>query len=81
METIELRNKLHHYIKNAQEKKLQAIFTMIEDEIKETYNHWNDEDFVNKLQQKEQAYSTGKSKTYTANESAFRAYEAVVRYQ
>ncbi len=39
MDTAELRQKLHHYIENAEEKKLQAIFSMVEVEIEEAYNH------------------------------------------
>jgi len=77
MKSLELRQKLHHYIENAEEKKLQAIFTMVEDEIKEYYDHWNDEEFVNKLHKREQAYLNGASKTYTPGESALRAREAI----
>lgn len=77
MDNTELRQKLHHYIENAKEKKLQAIFTMVEDEIKEAYNHWDDEDFVSELQEREQAYLKGTSKVYTAGESALRAREAI----
>jgi hypothetical protein len=77
MESVELRQKLHHYIENAEERKLQAIFTMVEDEINEYYNHWDDEDFVNELHEREQAYLNGTAKTYTASESASRAREAI----
>ena len=77
MDTRELRQKLHHYIENAEEKKLQAIYSMVEDEIKEAYNHWDDEDFVTVLQEREQAYLNGTSKTYTVSESALSAREAI----
>lgn len=77
MESVELRQKLHHYIENAEEKKLQAIFTMVEDEINEYYNHWDDEDFINQLHEREQSYLNGASITYTASESASRAMEAI----
>jgi hypothetical protein len=77
MKSVELREKLHHYIENAEEKKLQAIFAMVQDEIKEYYNHWDDEEFITELHQREQAYLNGTSKTYTPGESASRAREAV----
>ena len=77
MDNTELRQKLHHYIENAKEKKLQAIFTMVEDEIKEAYNHWDDEGFIIALQEREQAYLKGTSKVYSVSESALRAREAI----
>lgn len=77
MNTAELRQKLHHYIENAEEKKLKAMFSMVEDEIEEAYNHWEDEDFVTVLQEKEQAYLSGTTKIYTVSESAIRAREAI----
>jgi septum formation inhibitor MinC len=77
MDSIELRQKLHHYIENAEDKKLQEIFTMVEDEIQQTYNHWNNEDFVNELYEREQAYLNGTAKTYTEGESASHAREAI----
>jgi hypothetical protein len=77
MDNIELREKLHHYIENAEEKKLQAIFSMVEDEIKETYSFWDDEDFIAVLHEREQAYLNGTSKVYTVAESALRAREAI----
>ena len=77
MDTTELRQKLHHYIENAEEKKLQAIFSIVEVEIEEAYNHWDDEDFVAVLQEREQAYLSGTSTIYTAGESALRAREAI----
>ena len=77
MESVELRQKLHHYIENAEEKKLQAIFTMVEDEINEYYNHWDDEDFVNELHQREQSYLNETAKTYSVSDSASRAREAI----
>lgn len=77
MDVLELRQKLHHYIENAEEKKLEAIFSMVKDEIKEAYSHWDDEGFVKILQEREQAYLNSASKTYTLSESAFRAREAI----
>lgn len=77
MDKAELRQKLHHYIENAEEKKLQAIFLMAEDKIEEVYNHWDDEHFVTVLQEGEQAYLSGTSKIYPVSESALRAREAI----
>lgn len=56
MKTADIRHKLHHYIETAQDKKVKTIFAMVEDEIEETYDYWNDEKFVAKLQRRENAY-------------------------
>lgn len=56
MKTADIRHKLHHYIETAQDKKVKTIFAMVEDEIEETYDYWNDEKFVAELQRRENAY-------------------------
>ena len=56
MTTEDIRQKLHHYIETAQDKKVKTIFAMVEDEIEETYDYWNDEKFVAELQRRENAY-------------------------
>lgn len=50
MKSAELREKLHNYIDTAQEKKLKAIYTMLEEEINETNNLWENEEFVAELE-------------------------------
>lgn len=45
VKTVEIKQKLHHYIETAQDKKLKAIYAMVEDEIQETYDYWNDQEF------------------------------------
>ena len=46
MSIVTIREKLHHYIETAQEKKVKAIFAMVEDEIEEEAIVWNDEFLV-----------------------------------
>lgn len=77
MKTADIRHKLHHYIETAQDKKVKAIFAMVEDEIEETYDHWNDEKFVAELQRRENAYLNGSAKTFTLKQSVNRAKQAV----
>ena len=77
METAELREKLHHYIENAQQNKLQAIFTMVEDEIEARRNHWDDENFIAELVKREQSFLNGTANTYTVSEAASRANKAI----
>ena len=77
MSTTIIRQKLHHYIETAEGKKVKAIFAMVEEEIEETYSHWDDKTFVAELQRREQAYLSGETKGYTLEQSVTRAIEAV----
>jgi hypothetical protein len=77
MKPSEIRKKLHHYIDTADEKKIKAIFTMVEEEIEETYKHWNDNDFINELKEQEDKYLKGKLKTYTIEQSLSNATSAI----
>jgi hypothetical protein len=77
MNTLTIRKKLHQYIEVAQEKKVKAIFAMVEDEIEETGNHWNDERFVAELQRREISYLEGKAKTYTLEQTLARTKRSI----
>ena len=77
MNTTAIRQKLHHYIETSQDKKVKAIFAMVEDEIGETYDYWKDDSFIAELQRRETAYLNGTAKTYTAEQSISRASQVV----
>jgi putative addiction module component (TIGR02574 family) len=62
MTTTLIRQKLYDYIRVADTKKVKAIYTMLEENIEETFNHWNDEKFVAELQSRSNDYKTGKVK-------------------
>ncbi len=76
MTTEDIRQKLHHYIETAQDKKVKTIFAIVEDEIEETYEHWNDEKFVAELQRRENAYLNGSAKTFALQQSVIPARQA-----
>ena len=44
-----IREKLHHYIDVAGDKKIEAIFTVMENDIVESLDLWEDDDFVNEM--------------------------------
>lgn len=62
MKTVELKQRLHEYIDNAEEKKLKAIYTMIENEIEPSYDYLKDEDFLKELQRRASELETDAKK-------------------
>ncbi|MFN6089295.1 MAG: hypothetical protein ACK47E_11170 [Cyclobacteriaceae bacterium] len=79
MKTTDIRQKLHHYIETAKDKKVKAIYAMVEDEIQETYDHWNDEEFLSELRRRQESYTSGKAKTYTLSETMSEIKQAIKR--
>ncbi len=65
METSAIRNKLHEYIDTADERKLQAIYTILEDEIGYTFN----EDEIAIFHERRNKHLSGTSKSYAVEES------------
>ena len=76
MTTKAIREKLVNYLQIADDKKVKAIYTMVEDEINTAENDW-DEDFVAELEGRRKAYLAGTSKTYTWEETKQAAIDRV----
>jgi hypothetical protein len=79
MKTVLIKEKLHHYIETAGENKLKAIYTMVEDDIKEPANHWANPAFVAKLEQREKGYKNGTAIMLSLDESVKNARKAIKR--
>ena len=62
---LSLRDKLHQYIDIADEQKLQAIYTLLEDEINWSYTKEDIEQF----HQRRQNHLNGTSESYTTEAS------------
>lgn len=67
MEEASIKQKLHHYIDVADEKKLQAIYTILEDEIEGEYFYTQEE--IKMFYDRRQKHLNGESKSYTVAET------------
>jgi hypothetical protein len=67
MEQASIKQKLHHYIDVADEKKLQAIYTILEDEIEGEYFYTQDE--IKMFYDRRQKHLNGECKSYTVAET------------
>lgn len=76
METAAIRKKLVDYLKIADEKKLKAIYTMVEDEINTAANDW-DEGFIKELERRSRSFAEGTAKTYSWEETKKAAIKKV----
>ncbi|MEJ7676903.1 MAG: hypothetical protein WKG06_03305 [Segetibacter sp.] len=74
-----LKKMLHEYIDLADEKKLKAIYVMVEDDLERFENNWEDENFVAEIEKRSAAIKNGSAKTYTWEEVQQRASEALQR--
>jgi hypothetical protein len=59
MAATTLRDRLYDYIRYADDKKVKAIYTMVEDEINQKHDPWEDADFLNELDVRLKAYESG----------------------
>ncbi len=67
MNTLSIRKKLHPYIETAQDKKVKAIYTMIENEIDESESQWPDE-LLEELNKRAEDFESDKVKGRTWEE-------------
>lgn len=76
MTTTTIREKLVDYLQFAEEKKLKAIYTMVEDEINTAANDWDD-DFMKVLERRSKSFINGTAKTYSWEETKQAAINKV----
>lgn len=72
MKTIAIKEQLHQYIETAGEKKIKAIYTMVEEGIA-LYEKWTDKEFISEMNRRVKELETGKTKGYTLAETTTRA--------
>ena len=76
MTTAVIRKKLADYLKVADDKKVKAIYTMVQDEISTGENDW-DENFIRALQSRSRSFKNGTAKTYSWEETKRAAIKKV----
>ncbi|MDB5087235.1 MAG: hypothetical protein JWR09_1229 [Mucilaginibacter sp.] len=76
MTTSAIREKLVSYLQVADDKKVKAIYTMVEDEINTAENDW-DEDFATDLANRSKEFAEGTAKTYSWEETKQAAINSV----
>jgi hypothetical protein len=68
MTTTSIRERLYDFIRVADDKKVKAIYTMLEGEIDERIEWWKDKDFTDSLNEEFAAWKSGKEKGYSLTE-------------
>ena len=68
MTTTVIRKKLQEYIKTADDKKIKAIFTLVESDLNSVQNWWEDKEFVAELNDRVKRYEEGIDIAFTFKE-------------
>ncbi len=68
MTTTAIREKLYDFIRVADDKKLKAIFWMLEDEMEERAKWRKDKVFTEQLDKEFAAWKNGKEKAFTLSD-------------
>jgi hypothetical protein len=79
MDAAQLKQKLHDYINTAGKKKLQAIYTLLESDMPQYSNWWDDKEFVEELDRRAEELESGRVKGLTWEESIAGARKAIKR--
>lgn len=59
MTTAAIREKLHDFINTADDKQVKAVYSIFEDQIGESYDHWEDEEFLAELKSRIDDFESG----------------------
>ena len=65
MNAANIRDRLYDYIRVADDKKIKAIYMMLEDDITEETEWWNNSAFVAELEKEYQAWEAGNDKGHS----------------
>jgi hypothetical protein len=65
---LAIRHKLYDFIRVTDDKKLSAIYHLLENEIEQTQEWWKDKVFTNELDHRYKALENGTDKGFTIDE-------------
>ncbi|CAN5334003.1 hypothetical protein BH09BAC2_BH09BAC2_07920 [soil metagenome] len=65
MSSSAIRHKLYDYIRVADDKKLKAIYSLLENEIEQTKDWWKDKKFTEEIDNRYAALENGDDKGFT----------------
>jgi hypothetical protein len=65
MNAAAIRDRLYDYIRVADDKKIKAIYMMLEDDIAEETEWWNNPVLVAELEKEYEAWDSGKDKGHS----------------
>lgn len=68
MTVAAIKEKLHDYISEADDDKIKALYTLLEDQMNPSLNWWDDVEFVAELDERAKRLENGTDKGYTWNE-------------
>jgi membrane carboxypeptidase/penicillin-binding protein PbpC len=63
-----IREKLQDYIKTADDKKIKAIFTLVENDMQKEVEWWENKEFVAELNERAKRFEDGIDKGFTFEE-------------
>ncbi len=69
MTTTAIRQKLTNYIRVANDEKLKAIYTILENKIEEETAWWNNAALLKEMDKAYKSWEDGKEKAYTLAEA------------
>ena len=69
MTTAAIRERLYDYIRVADDKKVKAIYTLLEDQIFPAYDWAEDEEFVAELDERVRRYEAGLDPAFSIEEA------------
>lgn len=73
MTTAAIREKLHEYIDFADDRKVEAIYTIMENEITEKLDLWEDKEFLEEINNRVKDFESGNLKCSTWEEVKLKA--------
>ena len=82
MTTAAIKKRLHHFIESAEDKKIKAIYTLLEKEIQEiesSSNHWEDRTFVVEMNNRYKSYKDGSAHLISLDAVEKKARKAALK--